>query len=286
MHPKPLLCLLAVSLWGSLSAYRAAGSISTLPGGVPEDDDKAATQQLSLPQPDEIPLPCQPDTHLPILAEAGLHVIPAHRPQTLYGIDVSHYQGKINWSAVPLDPNARFVYIKATESAGIVDEYYRKNLYEARKAGIPAGVYHFFSPSASAMMQLKNFFENVDPRQQDLVPIIDVERRGRGSSLDFHGKLSAVLRETEKYFGAKPIIYTGVNFYNEHLAGRYAGYKFMIARYGDEPPTLSDEVSVVLWQFTSSGYISGIQGKVDRSCFLGNYSLTDIMMPKTLRTDN
>lgn len=268
--------LLAVSLSGFMSSY----GVEKYYNNAQEDDDRIIPQQLSLPEPDEIPVPRQPDVPLPFLAEAGQHIIPPHKVQTLYGIDVSHYQGKINWSAVPLDPNARFVYIKATESSGIVDEYYRQNLYEARKAGIPAGVYHFFSPSASAMMQLKNFFENVDPRQQDLVPIIDVEKRGRGSALDFHGKLSAVLRETEKHFGAKPIIYTGVNFYNEHLAGRYLGYKFMIARYGDEPPTLFDDVPIVLWQFTSSGYISGIQGKVDRSCFLDNYSLADIIMPK------
>lgn len=262
---------------GLLPLYGAGGSHHN----ALEDDDKPVIQQLSLPEPDEMLVPRQPDSPLTPPAEAPHPSAPKPpAAQTLYGIDISHYQGNINWSTVPLDPNVRFVYIKATESSGIVDEYYRKNLREARRFGIPAGVYHFFSPSASAMMQLKNFFENVDPRQQDLIPIIDVEKRGRGSALDFHGKLTAVLRETEKYFGAKPIIYTGVNFYNQHLAGRYAGYKFMIARYGDEPPTLFDDVPIVLWQFTSSGYISGIQGKVDRSCFLDNYSLADIMMPK------
>ena len=244
------------------------------------DDDKAATLQLSLPEPDAMVPPQQPHRPLPQVAEIQLYVKYVRTVQTIYGIDVSHYQGKINWQAVPLDPNVRYVYIKATESSGIVDEYYRKNLYEARRAGLPVGVYHFFSPSSSAMMQLKNFFDNVDPRQQDLIPIIDVEKRGRGSSLDFHGKLSAVLRETEKYFGVKPIIYTGVNFYNEHLAGRYVDYKFMIARYGDEIPPLFDDVPIIMWQFTSHGSVSGIQGDVDRSCLMDNYTLQDILIPK------
>ena len=246
-----------------------------------QNDDKTTTTQLSLPEPDGMVAPRHPDTPLPNIAEVQRYVRPAHKVQTIYGIDVSHYQGKINWQVVPLDPNVSYVYIKATESSGIVDEYYRKNLREAKKAGLPVGVYHFFSPTSSAMMQLKNFFDNVDPRQQDLIPIIDVEKRGRVSALDFHGKLSAVLRETEKYFGVKPIIYTGVNFYNEHLAGRYTGYRFMIARYADEIPPLFDDVPIIIWQFTSSGSISGIQGKVDRSCLLDNYTLQDIMMPKT-----
>ncbi len=201
------------------------------------------------------------------------------KASSFYGIDVSHYQGRINWSLVAADVNVSYVYIKATESSGIVDEYYHQNLREARRAGLPVGVYHFFSPKASATLQLKNFFENVDPRHQDLIPIIDVERRGRGSARDFHGRLQAFLHQVEKHFGVKPIIYTGENFYNAHLAGRYGNYKFMIARYGDVSPTLFDDVPVVMWQFTSSGSVAGIQGRVDRSCIQPSYSLSDIKLP-------
>ena len=255
----------------SLLSSHGAGLLYPCP-----DDDKAANLQLSLPEPDAMVAPQQPHKPLPQVAEIQLYVKHVRTVQTIYGIDVSHYQGKINWQMVALDPNVQYVYIKCTESSGIIDECYYKNITGARKVGLPVGVYHFFSPSASAMMQLMNFLDNVDPRRHDLIPIVDVEKRGRGSATDFHGKLRAFLHGVEKAFGVKPIIYTGVNFYNEHLAGRYVSYRFMVARYGDEPPTLFDDVSIVAWQFTSSGYVSGIQTKVDRSCCLDQYSLNDL----------
>ena len=266
--------LSAVALCGLLP-FRGAGA-----GFFVSYDDKHASAQYRLPEPDAMPLLCQPDRPLPSPAEVVLSAKPVQEEPVVFGIDVSHYQGRINWQMVRLDPNVGYVYIKATEGAGIVDSHYRRNLAEARGAGLPVGVYHFFSPSASAMVQLRNFLENVDPRQQDLIPLIDVEKRGRGSSADFHAKLSAVLRETERHFGVRPIIYTGVNFYNEHLAGRYTDYRFMIARYAEELPPLADDVPVVMWQFTSGGSISGIQGNVDRSFILRSFSLQDILMPR------
>lgn len=240
------------------------------------DDEREIPSWPYLPEPDALPPLPPADIVLPPQAELSLTPVPAHRASTVYGIDVSHYQGRINWQMVALDPNVQYAYIKCTESSSIVDEYYIKNISDARKAGIPVGVYHFFSPSASAMVQLKNFLGNVDPRRHDLIPIVDVEKRGRSSAAYFHGNLRAFLLGVEKAFGVKPIIYTGVNFYNEHLAGRYTGYRYMVARYGDEPPTLFDDVTIVAWQFTSGGYVSGIQTKVDRSCCLDQFGLEDL----------
>ena len=118
------------------------------------------------------------------------HVIHHVSTSSIYGIDVSHYQGLINWQMVKTDKNASYVYIKATEGAGYVDQYYLRNLRGAKEAGIPVGIYHFFTPSASAMTQLKNFSDNVDLRHHDLAPIIDVEKRGKGSFLTIKSILS------------------------------------------------------------------------------------------------
>lgn len=181
---------------------------------------------------------------------------------------------------VATDPNVKFAYIKATESSGHVDKYFTKNLAEARRHGIPVGAYHFFSPNASTSTQIKNFTDNVKLKYHDLIPVVDVEQRGRGSVAAFHRKLSAFLHEIERIYGVKPIIYTGVNFYNQHLAGRYTKYKFWIARYGNQPPAVRDNISIILWQFTSQGFVNGIKGEVDRNCFLENYSLRDILIPR------
>lgn len=218
------------------------------------------------------------DRPLPLQQEISL--IPPHDVGTVYGIDVSHYQGRINWQIVGIDENVRYVYIKATEGSGLVDCNYKENLREARRNGIPVGSYHFFCPSVSSLMQLRNFTDIVKAHEQDLIPIVDVERRGRCSAGEFHRKLEALLRGIERIYGVRPIIYTGVNFFNKYLAGRYSKYGFMIARYGDDVPELMDDVRILMWQFTQEGCVAGVSGHVDRSCFLDKYGLYDIMLPQ------
>lgn len=232
----------------------------------------------SLPMPDALPSVPLPDKAMPAIRELGQIV--HHTAGQQQGIDVSHYQGRIDWEAVAQEENVKFVYVKATEGAGYVDEFYLRNLYGAKRVGLPVGVYHFFSPSASALVQLENFRSNVDPRQQDLIPIVDVEKRGKGSLAHFQGRLKAFLDGVERMFGTKPIIYTGVNFYAKYLAGRFTGYRFMVARYAEEFPGLCEDVPILLWQFSSTSYVDGIKGHVDRSVFLDRYGVQDIMLKK------
>ena len=230
----------------------------------------------ALPEPDALPGAPQPDRHLPQVRELRPPI--RHTVAQQQGIDVSHYQGYINWERVAREDNVTFAYVKATEGAGYVDDLYLRNLYGAKRVGIPVGVYHFFSPSASALVQLENFRDNVNPREQDLIPIVDVEKRGKGSLAQFQGRLKAFLDGVERMFGVKPIIYTGVNFYAKYLEGRFTGYRFMVARYADEFPGLSEDVPIVLWQYSSTSYVDGIKGHVDRSVFLDRYTVADIML--------
>ena len=163
-----------------------------------------------------------------------------------YGIDVSRYQNQIDWDAVAKDPNAKYAYLKATEGAGLVDKTYAYNLSEARRVGIKVGCYHFFSPTAAIEDQFKNLTSTVDLSTQDLIPIIDVENRGRGSLDEFCNRLRKFLINVEDYYKVKPIIYTSSHFYNKYLRGKFTEYKYMIARYHDEEPVLAEESKVLL----------------------------------------
>ena len=233
---------------------------------------------FELPMPDLLPLVPQPDSPLPPVREMRPPIRHTVNLQQ-QGIDVSHYQGRINWEEVAHSGDLAFVYVKATEGSGYVDDCYVRNLYGAKRVGIPVGVYHFFSPTASPLVQLENFRTNVDPRQQDLIPIVDVEKRGRGPLAQFQSRLRAFLEGVERMFGVKPIIYTGVNFYAKYLEGCFTGYRFMVARSADEFPGLSDDVPIVLWQYSCTSYVDGIKGHVDRSVFLDRYTVADIMLP-------
>lgn len=235
-----------------------------------------ATYALPVPDaPLPVPLPERP---LPPIFELRPPI--RHTVNQQQGIDVSHYQGRIDWDQVARDENVQFVYIKATEGSDLVDELYLHNLYGAKRAGIPAGVYHFYRPNVSTVTQFQNFRSVVDPRQHDLIPIVDVEKRGKGPLSQFQGRLRAFLKEVELLYGVKPIIYTGVNFYAEYLESEFTEYRFMVARYAEEFPGLSEDVPIVLWQYTSKGQIEGIRGNVDRSVFLDRYNVADILLKK------
>lgn len=243
--------------------------------------EKHYAQEYFIPVPDPLEKPDQPAKPVGIISEVRLHNIRPHRAPSIYGIDVSHHQGSINWDMVATDVNAGYVYIKGTESSSHIDDEYERNIREARRLGIPVGTYHFFNPKASGLIQFENFSSNFDFDKQDLIPVVDVEHRGRVSFGHFHSQLKFFLDQVEKVYGVRPIIYTGVNFYNKYLSGMYKKYKFFIARYHtDEQPELCDDVPIVLWQFTPEGHINGIKGHVDRSCLLDDYSLQDILIPR------
>ena len=197
------------------------------------------------------------------------------------GIDVSHYQNQINWKAVAEEKDVTYVYIKATENAGLTDKMFQTNLREARRAGIPVGCYHFFSPTAAPAAQLKNLTSVVpNLKEHDLIPMIDVEVRGKATPEDMRRRLKVFLKGVEDYYGVKPLIYTGMNFYNKYLAGYFDDYLFMIAKYSEGVPELNGNPKFAMWQFSASGRVKGIKGPVDCSCFMDHYSLRDILIKR------
>ena len=199
--------------------------------------------------------------------------------QTLQGIDVSHYQGHIDWRTVARAGGVSYVYVKATEGAQLVDDTYRTNIQGARKAGLKVGCYHFYRPNVSPQLQFQNMVSVVNLRHQDLIPIIDIEIRGREPLPRFQQKLRNFLNMVEKHYCVKPILYTSRDFYNKHLSGPFTGYKYMVARYATDVPELCDDAAFVMWQYSASGRVPGIRGNVDRSCFIDHYTLQDILLP-------
>lgn len=234
-------------------------------------------QRLAVP--DIMPRRSKPERIMPLVAELEKpNGRVRHIGNSRTGIDVSHYQGYIDWKQVASDNRVAFVYLKATENTGMVDNTYRRNLEGARAEGIPVGAYHFFNPKTAASAQLHNFCSAVDPRTQDLIPIVDVETPPRSDIASFQARLRAFIDGVEKHFGCKPMIYTGMHYYNKYLQGKFLDCPFMFARYAEDAPTVNDDVKFLVWQFTASGSINGIRGNVDRSRFMDHYGVKDIMI--------
>ena len=190
------------------------------------------------------------------------------------GIDVSKYQGKINWTKVSKSKKVKFVYIRATEGASIRDSYYKNNIDGARKAGILVGSYHVYNSKTTAYQQFANFKAVAVKKKQDLVPVLDIE--GHHSGRLNMQRVDKLLELMEKEYGAKPMIYTSEKVYSEHFAGKkYSRYHIFVAKYEGRPV-----IRYTLWQHSKTGRIPGITGEVDLDKFHANHSLYDLRIKK------
>lgn len=229
-------------------------------------------------QPDPIMRKSRPDRHPSPLEMPAL--IGHGTVQQLHGIDVSHYQGRINWDVVAQQPNVHYVYIKATEGVKTIDDRYEYNFRECKRVGLKVGSYLFFRPHLSARAQFDLFCSVVDTKSQDLLPLIDAEAIKGVSIPVFQQRLLELCSLFEKEYGVKPLIYTGRNFYNRNIHGnpRLSEYKYFIASYSLDEPELNGNDDYLLWQYSATGRVSGIRGNVDMSRFVGKHHLSEILI--------
>jgi len=219
----------------------------------------------------EMKLPCR--LFLPLLFIIAMVSCPMG-PAQAQGIDVSKYQGKINWKKVSKSKKVKFVYIRATEGTTIKDPRYKANVDSARKHKIYVGSYHVYSSKTTAYQQFANFKSVVSKKKQDLIPVLDIEGHHSGN-LNM-ARVDKLLELMEKEYEAKPMIYTSEKVYLEHFATkRYRSYHIFVAKYKGTP-----SIRYTLWQHSKTGRISGISGDVDLDKFHKKHNLYDILLPK------
>lgn len=181
------------------------------------------------------------------------------------GIDVSKYQGVINWDL--LDTNEiKFVIVKSTEGLTIVDKHFKTNW---NKIPVKKGSYHFFHPRTSGKKQAQKFLSTVKFDKGHIIPVIDVEytrkwKRHRNIAIK---NLKEMVSEIIKVTGIKPIIYTNGKFWNDYIKPHYneSDHILWVSDYRDreEPYIPSNYNDWHIWQWTNKGVVSGIKGKVD-----------------------
>ncbi|MHA4896198.1 glycoside hydrolase family 25 protein [Pedobacter sp. PWIIR3] len=192
----------------------------------------------------------------------------------IHGIDVSYYQGKIDWKQVKLmeedDVKIQFAFIKATEGLFNVDPYFQRNWREAPKAGIICGAYHYLLPKKSGEWQAKFFLQTVKFEAGDLPPVCDIEELNGIPASKMRVQLSAFLTFVEKKTGVKPIIYTGLSFYKDYLQGHFDEYPLWIAHYNQPKLKVASSVNWHFWQHSDQAKVSGINHVVDFNSFNGD----------------
>ena len=193
----------------------------------------------------------------------------------IHGIDISHYQGKIDWeqlkNAMIKGCPVRFVIIKSTEGSSRLDENFRENFNQARDFGFIRGVYHFWSNKSTAREQAYYFLDQVHLTDGDLPPVLDIEHKPAEKSVeDFQRDVLTWLHIVEDKYHAKPIIYTYYKFKEQYLSAPvFEDYPYWIAHYYVDKVQYKGKWK--FWQHTDVGKLPGIKGYVDFNIYNGSY---------------
>jgi len=218
-----------------------------------------------------------------MLVTGVVATIPNASAASVAGVDVSHWQGYINWNAARAS-GIEFAYIKATEGTGYLDSSFDSSYPRAYYAGVVRGAYHFALPNRSAGWVQANFFVNNggawSADNRTLPGMLDIEYNPYGSVCYGMSQTSMVawirsfISQYHYRTGRWAVIYTTLDWWSR-CTGNYGGFAsnnpLFVARYASSAGTLPRSWSFwTIWQYTSVGRVSGISGNVDRDYFNGS----------------
>jgi lysozyme len=196
----------------------------------------------------------------------------------VHGIDVSKYQGEIDWHQVRAS-NATFAFIKATEGGDVADERFAANWAGAARAGIARGAYHYYYFCRPAREQAAWFVDHVPRDRSALPPVLDMEWNHRSRTCPQRPHPETVRAEMEvflaavgRHFGRRPLIYTTVDFYRDNELWRVRGYDFWLRSVAGHPSAVYPDQRWRFWQYTGTGIVPGVTGPTDINVFGGTHA--------------
>src|SRR3954451_19626863 len=195
------------------------------------------------------------------------------------GIDVSNWNGAINWSKVA-HAGYRFALAKATEGTGYTDKTYAPNRNRSESAGLVFGAYHFAQPAGaspaaatvSAIKQANHFLAVAGPQPGELPPVLDLEATGHLPKKRLLTWTLAWLGQIEASTGVQPFLYTSPLFWRGHLgdskAAAAAGTGLWIAHWTSKgaplvPAENWNGEGWRFWQWTNCASVPGISHCAD-----------------------
>jgi lysozyme len=193
------------------------------------------------------------------------------------GIDVSYYQGTINWSSVKAS-GRQFAFARVSDGTGFHDPQFASYYSGIKAAGMVRGAYQFFRPEDDAVAQANLVIAavgSIDPG--DLPPVLDVEVTDGESSATIVAGITAWVNRIQTELGVEPIVYTAPGFWDGIAgAGGLADTTLWVANWGVSCPSLPTTWSrFSFWQYADNGAVPGISGQTDLDRFNG--SLADLL---------
>ena len=196
-------------------------------------------------------------------------------PLRVRGIDVSYYQGTIDWPAVAAT-DIRFAVVRLSDGVGTRDSQFVRNWQESSRAGLIRGFYQYFRASAGGAAQAQLAVERLAEaggfQSSDLPPVLDIETLDGRTAAQVAAEATIWVAAMREATGKEPIIYTGAYFWDDNgLPDSLNTQPLWTANYTTNPcPWTSDSWgNWTLWQYSDTGTVSGIAGPVDLDYFAG-----------------
>lgn len=190
------------------------------------------------------------------------------------GVDVSAYQGEIDWPVLAAE-DLDFAFVKATEGSEHVDERFAANWEGARSTDLLVGAYHFLSFESPGADQAAHLIDVVPAESGTLPPVVDVEYYGEfaddpPSVAELRGILDPMLDALEAHYGVPPVIYTTQQLRGAYLGDDYDRYPLWIRSVASTPDLPRRDWE--FWQYSDRDTLPGYAGEenhVDMNVFDG-----------------
>ena len=190
----------------------------------------------------------------------------------LDGIDVSKWQGYVDWEAVA-EAGIDFAFIRVSDGLDYQDAYFQSNWSEAKAQGIVRGAYQFFRSDEDPVAQAQYLLDEMGPLEAgDLPPVCDVETADGQSPAVIAERVQTWLDVVEDALGVKPLIYTSPGVWGSIInSADFGAYPLWVAHWGASCPTMPTGWSDwIFWQTSDSGSVPGVSGNVDTNHFNGD----------------
>jgi lysozyme len=194
----------------------------------------------------------------------------------VHGIDLSRFQTAVDWPTARAN-GVNFAFIKATEGGDLVDPMFDAHWRGAAATGVRRGAYHFFYHCRPAAEQARWFIKHVPRTPGALPPVLDMEWTPTSPTCTIRRDGETIRSEARifidliaRHYGQRPMIYTTVDFYEDTELWRLSGVEFWLRSVASHPNDRYDDQAWSFWQYTSTGIVPGIAGRVDVNVFAGS----------------
>ncbi len=213
----------------------------------------------------------------------------AQSDEHLRGIDISAWQGAVDWTAIKND-GVSFAVVRVSDGLAYPDKYFVANWKGMKAEGVVRGVYQFFRPKddpiAQAELLLAKLEEAGGLEDTDLPPVLDLEDDDGVSAALYQERALVWIKYIEEKTGRTPIVYSAA-FFSKFTGKAFSDYPLWVANYKASTmscPVMPDGWSKwAIWQWTDKGTVAGISGGVDENIFDGSRADLDAFIRGSLR---